>query len=54
MLVRLTGTEPRARDRPGSWSRMYFLLATPMDSANLAVSFTPTRYCIITDGTFSE
>ena len=39
---------------PGSWSRMYSLVAIPIDSANAAVSLTPTRYCIITDGTLSE
>jgi hypothetical protein len=33
---------------------MYFSLAMPIVSANLAVTSGPTRYCIMTDGTLSE
>ena len=33
---------------------MYSALATPIVSANWAVTSVPTRYCIITDGTLSE
>ena len=54
MLVRFTGTEPSVRVRPGCWPMMYLALATPIVSANWAVTSGPTRYCIITEGTFSE
>ena len=54
MFVRLTGTDPSASERPGSWPMMYSLLAMPSFSANSAVVWAPTRYCIWTDGMLSE
>jgi hypothetical protein len=54
MFVRLTGTEPSARERPGSWPMMYSVLAMPSDCANSAVVCAPAMNCIWTDGMFSE